>query len=86
MEFLSAEFWNQKYLDEKTGWDLGDISTPIKEYFDQIKDKDLSILIPGCGLGYEGEYLFKQGFKNVNLLDFSPVPIENFAKEHLLWR
>lgn len=76
--FLSPQFWSQRYKDKQTGWDLGQISPPIKEYVDQLKDKNLKILIPGCGLGHEGEYLFKQGFKNVHLLDFSAEPLVDF--------
>jgi SAM-dependent methyltransferase len=45
---------------------------------DQLTNKDLRILIPGCGSGYEGEYLFKNGFKHVHLLDFSPQPLVAF--------
>jgi SAM-dependent methyltransferase len=77
-DFLSPEFWTQRYKDNQIGWDLGQISPPIKEYVDQLNNKELEILIPGCGLGHEGEYLFKNGFKNVHLLDFSIDPLVHF--------
>lgn len=77
-DFLSAGYWSNRYTDKKTGWDIGMASTPIKEYIDQLENKDLKILIPGCGFGYEGEYLFKNGFSNVNLLDFSLEPLISF--------
>ena len=48
-------------------------STPLKEYIDQLKDKNITILIPGSGSSYEGEYLYNKGFKNVFLLDYSPI-------------
>ncbi|MBB3697672.1 methyltransferase domain-containing protein [Flammeovirga yaeyamensis] len=72
------EFWDNKYLNNKTGWDIGYASTPLVKYFDQISDKDLFILIPGVGNGYELEYLWKAGFKNVYAIDFSEKPIKNF--------
>ena len=68
---LSKEFWSKRYTEDKTGWDLGTISEPLKKYFDQLTNKELKILIPGCGNGHEAEYLFKKGFNNVHLLDFA---------------
>jgi thiopurine S-methyltransferase len=80
MEKYSSSYWNEHYLKNKTGWDIGYISTPIKEYIDQLKDKDIKILIPGAGNAYEVEYLFLQGFSNVFLLDFSEQSILNFLE------
>lgn len=79
-EFLSDQFWNNRYCEQSTGWDLGQVSPPIKAYIDQLTDKGLKILIPGCGNAYEAEYLFKQGFSNVYVLDFAPLALENFKK------
>lgn len=80
MEKLSAEYWSNRYKNQDTTWDLRKVALPIKEYIDQLKDKSISILIPGAGNGYEGEYLFRQGFINVHLLDFSKVPMDSFQK------
>jgi len=33
-------------------------------------------LIPGCGSGYEAEYLLTQGFQDVTVLDFAPLAVE----------
>ncbi|MCH2230508.1 MAG: TPMT family class I SAM-dependent methyltransferase [Crocinitomicaceae bacterium] len=74
----SKEFWSRKYRVNETGWDLGQVSTPIKEYFDQVDDKELKILIPGCGNGHEAEYLYLQGFTNVNIIDLVEEPLESF--------
>ncbi|PHR13205.1 MULTISPECIES: methyltransferase domain-containing protein [Aequorivita] len=73
-------FWNHKYLSGETGWDIGYVSTPIKEYINQLSDKNLKILIPGGGNSYEAEYLFKKGFKNVFVVDISSIPLMNLAK------
>ena len=40
-------------LIKETGWDIGYVSTPIKEYFNQVKNKELKILIPGGGNSYK---------------------------------
>lgn len=77
-EFLSPEFWSDRYKNDQTGWDLGQVSPPIQHYVDQLNNKDMKILIPGCGSGYEGEYLFRHGFKNVHLLDFAAAPLVAF--------
>ena len=74
---LNKEFWDAKYEQNKTGWDIGEISTPIKTYIDQITDKNLHILIPGVGNGHEVEYLFNKGFKNICVIDISKQPLDN---------
>ena len=88
---FSNEFWTQRYEENQTGWDIGEISRPLKEYIDQLEDKNLKILIPGAGNAYEAEYLFKQGFKNVYVADISEKPLQNliarvptFPKNQLL--
>lgn len=80
MEKLDKEYWANRYKNNDTGWDIGDISTPLKEYIDKLNDKTISILIPGAGNAHEVEYLFNKGFKNVFLLDIAHEPIENFKK------
>ena len=77
---LSKEFWSDRYQNDNIGWDVGVVSEPLKAYFDQLTNKELKILIPGCGNGHEAEYLFKKGFKNVYLLDFANEPLINFKK------
>ncbi len=77
---LNDNYWNQRYQSKEVGWDIGEISTPLKNYFDQLKDKSIKILIPGAGNSYEAEYLFKNGFKNVFICDFAEEPLRNFAK------
>ena len=78
MEKFSSSYWNEHYLQNRTGWDIGYVSTPIKEYVDQLEDKQIRILIPGAGNAYEVEYLFISGFTNVFLLDFSEKSILNY--------
>ncbi len=80
MNELGKEYWTDRYKTNETGWDLGAVSTPLKEYFDQIENKEIRILIPGAGNAYEAEYLHQQGFKNVILLDISAEPIYAFKK------
>ncbi|MFI1770728.1 methyltransferase domain-containing protein [Thalassobellus citreus] len=74
---LTEDFWNNRYLNNDIGWDLGVVSPPLKTYFDQLTNKNLKILIPGGGNSYEAEYLFKKGFRNVYVVDVSESAIKN---------
>lgn len=85
------EFWHKRWEDNKTGWDIGYPAPPIAEFIDTLEDKNIKILIPGAGNAYEAEYLHKNGFKNVYVMDITSVPLENFKErvrdfpgEHLL--
>ena len=68
---FSGKYWDEKYVLNSTGWDIGYVSTPLKEYFDQLRDKNIKILIPGAGRAWEAEYLYQNGFNNVTILDYS---------------
>ncbi len=76
------QYWTKRYENQSTGWDIGYPSTPIKEYIDQLVDKTISILIPGAGNAYEAEYIWKQGFKNVFVLDISNHPLQAFKERN----
>ncbi|WP_420571484.1 methyltransferase domain-containing protein [Kordia sp.] len=78
----TKDYWSQRYKDERTGWDIGSPSTPLKEYIDQLEDKTLKILIPGAGNAYEAEYLLQQGFKNIYILDISEIPLKAFQQRN----
>ncbi len=78
----NQEYWTKRYEDGDIGWDIGAASTALTTYFDQLENKELTILIPGAGNGYEAEYLYKNGFKNVHILDISEIPLANFQKRN----
>lgn len=73
-------FWTNNYANNLTGWDIGEISTPLKEYFDQIDTKEIKILIPGAGNSYEAEYLYNNSFKNITIVDIAQQPLINIKK------
>jgi thiopurine S-methyltransferase len=73
-------YWTQRYEKGATGWDIGSVSTPIKEYVDQLTDRSLRILIPGAGNAYEAEYLWRQGFSELTVLDIAQAPLDNLRK------
>lgn len=88
---LNEEYWDNRYKTNEIGWDLGQVSPPLKAYFDQLTNKDIKILIPGGGNSYEAEYLHEKGFKNVYVVDVSKTALNNiqnripdYPKSHLI--
>jgi SAM-dependent methyltransferase len=73
---LDKNFWNNRWLNNQTGWDIGFPSPAIIEYFKQYTNKQAKILIPGCGNAYEAEYLVENGYNNITLLDIAPKAAE----------
>lgn len=70
---LDFQYWDSRYIENETGWDLGVASPPIKSYFASVVNKHASILIPGCGNTYEAEYLVSIGFTNITVIDIAPT-------------
>ena len=73
---LNKEYWEERYESATTNWDIGEISTPLKTYIDQLKNKNSRILIPGAGNGYELDYLIENGFQNVLVIDYAKHPLD----------
>lgn len=80
--YHEEKYWTLRYKEAQTGWDIGYISKPIKAYVDQLHDKNLKILIPGAGNAHEAEYLYKNGFTNIHVLDISEIPLVAFKKRN----
>jgi len=72
-EILDDAFWSNSYITHTDAWDIGHVSPPMKAYIDQLTNKKISILIPGCGNAYEAKYLLDAGFTNITLIDISHV-------------
>lgn len=79
---LDETYWNSQYNANTTGWDLGEVSPPLKAYIDQLTYKELRILIPGCGNTYEAAYLLQQGFTNVTVVDIAPALVALLQKKY----
>jgi thiopurine S-methyltransferase len=77
---LSANYWDKRYLEEKTGWDIGYANSIHVKYVVDNYPNDARILIPGAGSAYEAEHLWKKGFTNVYPCDFAPEVKQRFLK------
>ena len=75
---LSKKYWNNRYLNNEIGWDIGEVSEPIKNWFNYQSDKSKKILIPGAGSGHEVWYAYSIGFENIYYLDFSTLAANKF--------
>jgi len=80
-DFLSSDYWNERYKKDETGWDIGYVSTPLKTYIDQLTQKDISILIPGGGNSYEAAYLLENGFTNITVVDIAAIVTEQLKAQ-----
>jgi SAM-dependent methyltransferase len=76
-----SEYWDDRYQQGNISWDMGQVSPPLLAYFDQLTNKAISILIPGCGNAYEATYLLEKGFTSVTLVDISTVLITKLQEK-----
>ena len=77
---FDKDYWEKRWQENKTGWDSGKISPPIKEYIDQLNNQSIKILVPGAGSGYEVEYLYNNNFTNVYYMDFAETSVKSFLQ------
>lgn len=80
-QILDKNFWNKRWENEKTGWDIGQASPTIEKYMMQFHNQEARILIPGCGNAHEAEFLLKKGFQNITILDISPFAVNVLQKK-----
>lgn len=73
---LSPEYWDNRYKNDETGWDIGHPSPPLMDYALNTIDKENKILIPGAGNGYEFEALIKAGYHNTFSIDVSETAVQ----------
>ncbi len=78
----SSDFWESRYQDGDTGWDVGHVSGPLRQIIDQLSDLSSRILVPGAGNAYEVAYLREKGFEHVFLLDWASTPLQRFAHQY----
>ena len=75
----TASYWETRWQNGETGWDIRDVSPPLAAFADRIAPDErpgMAVLIPGCGNGHEAAYLLGIGFENVTMLDIAPTAIE----------
>lgn len=80
MDSSEATFWEQRYLAKDTPWDMAGTPTPLKTYL-QTPPPSATVLIPGCGTGYEVRTFHEAGWQP-QAIDFAAAAVVR-AKEFL---
>ena len=79
---MNKAYWSSRYKKQQTGWDIGEASRPLIHLFEKIENKNIKILIPGCGNAYEADYLYNRGFLNVFIMDIALEPLNEFRQRN----
>lgn len=79
---LNADYWEQRYQEHNTPWDLGGPAPALTQYL-QEQSVEAKILIPGAGHAYEAEWLLNQGFRDIHVLDYSAQAVKE-AKQRFV--
>lgn len=78
---LDGNYWDDRYKNKETGWDIGYASPAIVSYAEESIAKNARILIPGCGNAHEAKALLDKGFSQITLLDIAPSLVEKVSEE-----
>jgi SAM-dependent methyltransferase len=68
------DFWTARYAAGRTPWDFGGVPAALKSFLAGISTPG-SVLIPGCGSGYEVQAFHAAGY-DVTAIDFSPAAVD----------
>jgi D-glycero-D-manno-heptose 1,7-bisphosphate phosphatase len=49
---FSADYWNHRYIEKSSAWDLGKPSAPLMDFMSSWTNKESRILMPGGGGGH----------------------------------
>lgn len=81
---LDASFWDNRYIRNETGWDIGQACPAFDHYFlSEDIDRQSRVLIPGAGNAYEVDMLLGHGYSQVTVLDIAPSLAERLQQKYL---
>lgn len=78
---LDQQYWDERWENGTTNWDIGYASPAITDYMSQYPAKDAAILIPGCGNAHEAAFLVANGFTNITVLDIAPTAVATLRQK-----
>lgn len=67
------EFWSERFERQVTPWDRGGVPAELQAWVARAP-RPRTVLIPGCGSGYEVAYLAQAGW-DVTAIDFSAAAV-----------
>ena len=68
------EYWENRYIEGKTGWDLGQAAPPFVSLLNAAAPKAGKIAVLGSGSGYDALLFAQRGFEVIGF-DFAPSAI-----------
>jgi SAM-dependent methyltransferase len=68
------EFWNERYQAGRAPWDQAGVPSALADYLRRCPSAG-TVLIPGCGSGYEVKAFHDAGWKPT-AIDFSPAAVD----------
>lgn len=80
MRQLGDEYWSGRYREGSTRWDLGGPSGPLQAFLKGWSNKEVELLIPGCGNAYEAAWALSAGFTHITLLDISALLVQQLRE------
>lgn len=81
---LNADYWERRYREGQTGWDLGGPNVELVSVLTTYLDSKSRILIPGAGRGHEAEALWRLGYCDVFVCDWAPEAFGHLKKSPYL--
>lgn len=75
-------YWSDRYSNQDTPWDIGDVSPPLKHIIDHLDNQDARLLFPGSGTSHDPFYAYSKGFKNTYACDWSESCKNSILKKY----
>jgi len=69
----APDFWSERFEQNFMPWNRAGVPAALRTFVMQHA-QPMSVLIPGCGIGYEVAFLAEAGW-DVTAIDFSPVAV-----------
>lgn len=81
---MDAEFWHDRWVDNKIGFHLGEVNPYLVKYWPELKLHPGSrVFVPLCGKSLDLLWLAEQGYEVVGI-EISPIAVQAFFKENCL--
>ncbi len=76
VSIANSQYWEQRYQEKTTRWDLGKASPPLVRLLNspELTLKRGRIAVLGCGRGYDAMLFADRGFDTIGF-DFAPLAI-----------
>jgi len=71
----SSQYWDDRYQQNATGWELGTPTPAFVDYFTSLKNNVGSLLVLGSGSGHDAIWFAQRGYQ-VTGIDFSSEALQ----------